>query len=54
MRLKTDNKRKNYMENLKIFNQRVLTMTSMANEIIQEVDRTKLVTYAMVVFLRCP
>ena len=29
-------------------------MTSMAERIVQEVDRTKVVTYAMVVFLRCP
>ena len=29
-------------------------MTSMAEHIVQEVDRTKVVTYAMVVFLRCP
>lgn len=54
MRLKTDNKRKNYLENLKTFNQKVLTMTTMAQQIIQEADRTKVVTYAMVVFLRCP
>ena len=54
MRLKSDHKRKNHLDNLKIFNQKVLSMTSMAERIVQEVDRTKLVTYAMVVFLRCP
>ena len=42
------------MANLKIFNQRVLQMTSMASQIVVEADRTKVVTYAMVVFLRCP
>ena len=26
----------------------------MAGQIVQEIDRTKLVTYAMIVFLRCP
>lgn len=54
MRLKTDSKRKQHMENLKKFNQKVITMTSMAGRIVQEIDRTKVVTYAMVVFLRCP
>jgi len=54
MRLKTDSKRKNSMENLKKFNQRVLSMVSMASKVVLEVDKTKVVTYAMVVFLRCP
>lgn len=54
MRLKSDNSRKNHLENLKIFNTRVLEMTSMAEKVIMESDRTKIVTYAMVVFLRCP
>ena len=31
-----------------------MQMTSMAGQIVQEIDRTKLVTYAMIVFLRCP
>jgi len=42
------------MENLKNFNQRVLSMVSMASKVVLEVDKTKVVTYAMVVFLFCP
>lgn len=34
IRLKTDHKRKNHLENLKKFNQKVLSMTSMAERIV--------------------
>lgn len=54
MRLKTDSARKNSMVALKKFNQKVLSMTTMASQIVLDTDRTKIVTYAMVVFLRCP
>ena len=42
------------MAALKKFNQKVLSMTTMASQIVLDTDRTKIVTYAMVVFLRCP
>jgi len=42
------------MQALKDFNTKVLTMTSMASQVVLETDRTKMATYAMVVFLRCP
>ena len=54
MRLKTDTARKTSMQALKNFNQKVLSMTSMASQVVLEADRTKIATYAMVVFLRCP
>ena len=54
MRLKTDNTRKNHTNNLKIFNDIILNMTSMASNIAIEIEHSKLATYAMVVFLRCP
>ena len=54
MRLKTDNTRKDHIANLKIFNEKILTMTSMASNVAIEIDKTKLTTYAMLVFLRCP
>ena len=54
MRLKTDTSRKEHQANLRIFNEKVLNMTSMAANIAIEIDHSKLTTYAMVVFLRCP
>lgn len=54
MRLKTDTSRKDHAENLKLFNEKVLNMTSMAANIAIEMDDNKLTTYCMLVFLRCP
>ena len=54
MRLKTDKTRKDHVANLKIFNEQILTMTSMASNVAIEIDKNKLQTYAMLVFLRCP
>jgi len=42
------------METLKNFNQKVLSMTSMASKGMLTADRTKVVSYAMIVFLFCP
>ena len=42
------------MQALKNFNKKVLSMTTMASQVVLEADRTKIATYAMVVFLRCP
>ena len=43
------------MANLKRFNKDILgSMTSMASQVVLEVDRAKISSYAMIVFLRCP
>lgn len=42
------------MNNLKIFNKGILNMVSMASQVVAFTDKVKLVTYAMVCFLRLP
>ena len=54
MRLKTDKTRKDHAEQLKNFENKILNMTSMASNVAIEIEKSKLTTYAMVVFLRCP
>lgn len=54
MQLKTNSESKTSLEDLKQFNTQVLQMVSMASQVVQYTDKSKLATYAMIVFLRCP
>jgi len=54
MHLKTDTQAKSHLKDLKTFNQKVLKMVTMASQILHFTDKSKLATYAMIVFLRCP
>ena len=53
MHLKTDTHAKSHLQDLLTFNQKVLKMVTMASQIIHFTDKSKLATYAMIVFLRC-
>jgi len=54
MRLKTDTGRKTSSQDLQAFKTKILGMISEADKVIKTVDQTKLITYAMIVFIRCP
>jgi hypothetical protein len=54
MRLKTNSERKDHLANLHKFNTQVLTMVSNASQLVFGVDNSKMATYAMITFLRCP
>lgn len=54
IRLKTNSDNSSHLANLFKFKTQVLTMVSMASQQIPFTDKSKLATYAMITFLRCP
>lgn len=54
IRLKSDSDNKNHLANLYKFKTKVLSMISNASQQIPATDKSKLATYSMIAFLRCP